>query len=128
MRRKKRVSLKGMALPGVEGALTIEYEGYLQKKSTTGKWQNRYFELVSDEAEHKYLRYYPDSGKDKLKGAIDMANLMECEANDKNTIILHIVEEPLNPAARRPKEEKTNKYKVPAPLLFSTLLTLCCLC
>jgi hypothetical protein len=92
-RLKRRLSFRSDLPEGsASDALEVKKEGYLTKKSTSGKWQERYFEIATC-GPGSFLRYFPDAvkGLSNMKGAIDLATLIKCEVEESN-FVLHLAE------------------------------------
>jgi hypothetical protein len=72
-RRRKSITKKAKDMRASVYSGEVAREGYLEKKSSRGKYQSRYFEISSH-----YLKYYQDSTKTGIKAACDLDDLNVC--------------------------------------------------
>ena len=81
----RRASIKGAEAKRrpslVDPDVKVTCEGYLEKRSHSNKWQQRYFEIAGH-----YLRYFPDDKADvtKLKGGMNLNKLTKCAMTENS--------------------------------------------
>eukprot|EP00937_MAST-01D_sp_MAST-1D-sp2_P007207 g7207.t1 len=77
-KRPKRASTKSLkdARASLYTGDTL-HEGWLEKRSSRGKWQRRYFS-----ARGHYLKYFPNDLKTEVKGFLDLTGVEACAVED----------------------------------------------